>query len=263
MKNTLFYTKLKKHDCSASEALGNPNLFKKVPEDWYIVITDIQDSTRAVDMGMSEIVNLIATGSIIAALNIAAEAKIDIPFFFGGDGATLLIPPKLLEETMTALALYQQRIKDKFNTDLRVGSYKVAKVYKAEKNLKIAKIRLNKLFAIPIILGHGLHYAESIIKADYATIEIEATTDATLKLEGMECRWNQIPAPNTSDEVLCLLIDSVSESEQASIFKKVLDKIEAIYGPHHKRNPISIPKLKLSLKFQKNANRTSSAQNKS
>ena len=247
----MFYTDLKKHDCSVSVALANPKLFKKVPDDWHIVITDIEGSTEAVKMGMSEMVNLIATGSIIAALNIASEAKIDIPFFFGGDGATLLIPPKLLKETMVALTLYQQNVRDKFETDLRVGSYKVSKVYKAGKNLKIAKIRLNKLFAIPIVLGHGLHFAENVIKTNYIAPKIEASKDAKLMLEGMECRWNQIPAPNSTDEVLCLLIDSIIESEQAAVFKSVLDKIDSIYGPHHKRNPISIPKLKLSLKFKK------------
>ncbi|WP_417786530.1 DUF3095 family protein [Tenacibaculum sp.] len=55
-------------------------------------------STAAVESGYSELVNLIASGSIIAALNIASKYEIDIPFFFGGDGATLLVPSVLLEK---------------------------------------------------------------------------------------------------------------------------------------------------------------------
>ena len=251
MDSTLFYTELQTYQISASEALGRLEIFTKIPNDWYIVITDIQESTQAVNMGMSEMVNLIATGSIIAALNIAFEEKIDIPFFFGGDGATLLIPPILLERTMATLSLYQQNIKNKFNTDLRVGNFKVTKVYEAENDLKIAKIRLNELFAIPIVLGNGLHFAESDIKANNTAFKTGTTNKAELKLEGMECRWNQIPPPNTSDEVLCLLIDALDEAEQAQIFKGVLDTIDTIYGSHQKRNPISVPKLKLSIRFKR------------
>lgn len=251
MSSTLFYTELQTYKISASEALGRPKIFTKMPSDWYIVITDIKKSTHAVNMGMSELINLIATGSIIAALNIAAESKIDIPFFFGGDGATLLIPPTLLDRTMDALTLYQQNVKSKFDTGLRVANFKVAKVYEAENNLKIAKIKLNELFAIPIVLGNGLHFAENFIKANYSDVKIKTNDKAELRLEGMECRWNQIPPPNTSDEVLCLLIDALDETQQAQVFKEVLDTIDTIYGSHQKRNPISVPKLKLSIGLKK------------
>jgi hypothetical protein len=39
--------------------------------------------------GLHETINLVATGSIVAVLNIAYKAKITVPFFFGGDGAYL------------------------------------------------------------------------------------------------------------------------------------------------------------------------------
>jgi len=250
MDDTFFYNKLKKHNGSVSAILGTPEVFEKIPINWHIIITDIKESTKSVNDGMSELVNLIATSSIIAALNIASDSKIDIPFFFGGDGATLLVPESLLDNTMAALMVHRANVKDKFDIDLRVGSFPVATVYEGQNELKIAKVNVNALFSIPIVLGNGLHFAESVIKSNSSAVETQPK-DVALRLEGMECRWNKIPPPNTSDEVLCLLVDSLKESEQAIVFKNVLDKIENIYGPHQKRNPISIPKLELNVRLKR------------
>jgi hypothetical protein len=68
------------------------HLFYALPEDWQVIITDIKKSTEAVAAGKHETVNLAATGSIVAILNIAYSHEITIPFFFGGDGASFLVP---------------------------------------------------------------------------------------------------------------------------------------------------------------------------
>lgn len=250
MENTFFYNELKSHDKSVREVLDKPEFFNSIPIDWHVIITDIKNSTNAVNAGLSELVNLIATGSIIAALNIASDSKVDIPFFFGGDGATMLVPESLLDKTMAALVAHQANVKDEYNIALRVGSLSVAAVYKVQKELKMAKVRVNSLFAIPVVLGNGLHFAENSIKSDSNSIATNPS-DLDLRLEGMECRWNKIPPPKTSDEVLCLLVDALNESEQAIVFKRVLDSIENIYGPHQKRNPISIPKLQLNARLKR------------
>lgn len=250
MESHLFYNQLSVYEGSVSALLARPEAFERVPSDWYIVITDIKNSTRAIDDGLSQIVNLIATGSIVAALNIASVAKVDIPFFFGGDGATLILPSVLLEETMAALEVHRSNIREEFDIDLRVGSFAVTQIYAEANELKIAKVRVNTLFSIPIVLGNGLQVAEVYIKSNYRSPDSGPQNGAMLRLEGMECRWNKIPPPAASDEVVCLLVDAVQDVDQALVFKGVLDKIEAIYGPHQSRNPISVPKLKLNTSLQ-------------
>lgn len=252
MINSLhFYTNLPSHEQSINELLAQPEVFQQIPGDWHVIVTDIKNSTAAVKDGGSEIINLAATGSIIAALNIATPAKIDLPFFFGGDGATLLVPPDVLAEIMAALKQHQTNIKAEFNLDLRVGSLAIAAVYANASVLKIAKARINSLFAIPIVLGTGLQYAEKVIKARHIVFDESAPDTGQLNLEGMECRWNKIPPPKNTDEVVCLLISTVQESAQAVVFKEILDKAEGIYGSHKERNPISLPRLKLNLSLQK------------
>lgn len=251
MKDHLFYTKLPNHQQSAKELLSQMEVFQRIPKDWYIVVTDIKGSTAAVESGYSELVNLIASGSIIAALNIASKYEIDIPFFFGGDGATLLVPSVLLGETMEALSLHKENIKKEFAINLRVGNRSVSYVYENNQELKIAKARVNTLHTIPIVLSNGLHFAENAIKSNDKELSVADPSKASLDLNGMECRWNKIPPPENSNEVVTLLVDALIESEQASVFQNVLEKTDEIYGSLTHRNPISIPKLKLNFDYKR------------
>lgn len=251
MKDNLFYTKLPNHQQSAKELLSQMEVFQRIPKDWYIVVTDIKGSTAAVESGYSELVNLIASGSIIAALNIASKYEIDIPFFFGGDGATLLVPSVLLGETMEALSLHKENIKKEFAINLRVGNRSVSYVYENNQELKIAKARVNTLHTIPIVLGNGLHFAENAIKYNDKELSVADPSKASLDLNGMECRWNKIPPPENSNEVVTLLVDALIESEQSSVFQNVLEKTDELYGSLTHRNPISIPKLKLNFDYKR------------
>lgn len=85
-----FYSELPLNEISVNELVADTKLFFPVPDDWQVVMTDVKGSTQAVKDGLHQVVNLVATGSIIAGLNIARKANTTIPFFFGGDGATLL-----------------------------------------------------------------------------------------------------------------------------------------------------------------------------
>ncbi|XMO85523.1 DUF3095 family protein [Algibacter sp. AS12] len=251
MEDTFFYTNLTNYKEPVTKLLSKPELFKQIPNNWSIVITDIKGSTASVQKGLSELVNLIATGSIVAALNIAKKQSIDIPFFFGGDGATLLIPPVLLHDIMEALILHQENIKKEFDIYLRVGHVPISQVYKNNQELKITKASINKLLTIPVVLGNGLHFAENLIKSKDAVVDnLNKQTDV-LDLDGMECRWNKIPPPENSNEVVSLLISATNEPDQAPIFKSILEKTDELYGPLKNRNPISVPKLKLNFNYKK------------
>jgi hypothetical protein len=56
--------------------------FSDLPQDWHVVISDVKNSTRAVSAGQHNDVNLAAACSLIAALNIAKEKGIEVPFFW-------------------------------------------------------------------------------------------------------------------------------------------------------------------------------------
>ena len=245
IKNKQFYQDLPLNEMTISRLVGEEDLFSRVPKDWHVIITDIKGSTKAVQSGSQQVVNLIATGSIIAALNIAREVHTDIPFFFGGDGATLLIPASLLDQTMQALVEHRENASNSFGLDLRVGQVPVAELYQNNQKLVIAKARLREIFTIPVVLGNGLKYAEKIVKEGHTQSEPINEDDPTLNLEGMECRWNRVKPPENSKEIVCLLVDVPDDRYHATVFKEVLEKIDLIYGPLEGRNPVSISQLRL------------------
>ena len=248
--NDQFYSRLPVNEIPLSELLSEEHLFYKVPGNWHVVVTDIKNSTSAVANGLHETVNLIATGCIVAVLNIAAKFKTTVPFFFGGDGATFIIPSSLFDPVMKALLLHQENTKSTFQLDLRVGNVPVKEIYEQDHALNISKLRTSKQFAIPVLLGDGLTYAESKIKGSDYFFAMLGIVGGELDLSGMSCRWDRIKPPENFFEVVSLLVISKG-SNQAMTFKKVVEVIDSIYGDPQNRKPISVGKLKVKATLAK------------
>lgn len=238
-----FYSNLQIHKTPLHQLLLRKDLFKEVPTDWHIIITDIKSSTQAVNAGLHENVNLIATGSIVTVLNIAFKANIAIPFFFGGDGATFIVPALIVDKAMSALQVYRRNTLQNFNLDLRAGIVPVKEIYELGHLLNISRYSISKVFSIPIILGNGLDYAEKIIKGENYLFANDDAFDEELDLSGMQCRWDKIQPPENSEEVVTLIAVARNFNRQAEVLSHVIRQLDIIYGTPEKRQPISIPKL--------------------
>src|SRR5437762_3509336 len=86
-----FYKELE--PASFFSEIFNSQYLHNVPENWYVVITDVIDSTRAIEQGKYKDVNIAGGLAAIAISN--AFNDMDFPFIFGGDGITFLIPEKI------------------------------------------------------------------------------------------------------------------------------------------------------------------------
>ncbi len=243
--NDLFYTRLPINEISISDLFSEEHLFFKIPANWHVLITDVKNSTAAINNGLHETINLVATGSIVALLNIAYKANISFPFFFGGDGATFIIPPILLQPAMGALLQHQENIKNNYGLELRVGHVPVADIYDQKQVLRISKLKTSELFAIPVLIGEGLVYAEKKIKAEDYINEPQPAAEGELDLSGMQCRWDRIKPPENSFEVVSLLVTAREGTKQSAVFKKVMDSLDKIYGEPQVRKPITTSRLKL------------------
>ncbi|MEL6256118.1 MAG: DUF3095 family protein [Bacteroidota bacterium] len=245
-ESDFFYSNINSHKAPIHEVLGKEELFQTIPQDWHVVVTDVKNSTKAVSDGKHSLVNLIATGSIIASLNLARKAGIHIPFFFGGDGATLIVPNTILSPLLQALQQHKKNSLENFQLYLRVGSMPISQVYEEKNRLLISKADMSPILPIPLVLGSGLKYAEDQIKKDEPQSELaNEGTDSILDLDGMECRWDKITPPENKQEVLSLLVESLDEEKQGNVFRKVLQEVENIFGNQGSRNPISVQKLRL------------------
>ncbi|WP_034920019.1 DUF3095 family protein [Gillisia sp. CAL575] len=247
-----FYSSLDLQTSSISDLVANKSLFSKVPEDWYAVAADIKNSTEAVRNGNHDQVNLVATGSVIAILNLAYSKNMTIPFFFGGDGATMLIPSELLDSTMAALSQHRINTLENFGLELKVGSLSIKEIYEKGVSLEISKVKVSDILTIPIVLGEGLQYAENHIKANFTNSNNASTkTPYLLNLEGMECKWDKISPPETNQEVVSLIVIACKDVDPSEVFSKVLQNIDTIYGTLNNRKPISVKRLKLKASLKK------------
>lgn len=248
-----FYYQLPCSTLPLPELLKHDQLFQQVPADWHVIITDIKGSTKAVLNGQHESINLIATGSIVSVLNFVFKKGITIPFFFGGDGATFLVPSSVLDIAMELLLLYKENTMLNFELDLRVGTLPVQEIYNAGHELQISKFNISESFSIPVVLGNGLSYAERHIKAEDYLFSEQGKGDSgnELDLSGMQCRWDKIGPPENSNEIVTLLVIAASGKSQSLVFSKVITYIDDIYGDPKKRQPISVAKLKLKSTFSR------------
>ncbi|WP_073220364.1 DUF3095 domain-containing protein [Aequorivita viscosa] len=248
-KQSNFYKNIPKSNLPLTELLKNETLFFKVPKSWSIIVTDIENSTYAVARGVHNDVNLSATGSIVTVLNTLKrlDKKIKIPYFFGGDGSTFIIPNTVLNPVIKALNNYSEHIEKTAQLILRVGHIKVEEVYAHNVSLRITKLKHNNIFTTPVVLGNGLKYAEQRIKENFKTAKSNSEKNTEPDLQGMECRWDEIYPNESNKKVICLLVDCDDERKQAEVYGAIMENIDLIFGDLEKRNPISALKLKLNM----------------
>jgi hypothetical protein len=71
------------------EGFTDSNNYQKAPGDWSVYVTDVVNSTRAIEAGKYKEVNLIGAASITLCINLLKCRE--FPFVFGGDGASFCI----------------------------------------------------------------------------------------------------------------------------------------------------------------------------
>lgn len=225
--------------------------FHSVPRDWYVIVTDIVNSTQAIESGRYKDVNLLGACSIIAVLNIAS--KIEIPFVFGGDGAALLIPPSLFLEAQQALLVTRQMAKRRFGIDLRVGAVPVAAVTAANYAVKVAKIKVSENYYQAAFTGEGLSYATELLKNPETAHLYNYNyphPNAKANFSGLECRWQDIPSKY--GETVSLIVKSTSDQSESNheIYRELLEQILLIYGSSDYINPVAKENLKLAFSYK-------------
>ncbi|MFB2894169.1 DUF3095 domain-containing protein [Aerosakkonemataceae cyanobacterium BLCC-F50] len=232
--------------------ITNSQNYVSVPPDWQVIVTDIVGSTKAIESGRYKEVNLIGACSIVAILNIATD--FEVPFVFGGDGASLLIPPAILPQTKQALLATKILAKQEFQLDLRVGIVPVSVVNQNGYDIKIAKLKVSEHYHQAVFTSYGLTHATNLIKnPDYADIYLVKDQEVEPKADfsGLECRWQDIPSQRGEIVSFLVLAKAREQREANFIYKQVLNKFSEIYGEEIDFHPIPIANLKLTFDERK------------
>ncbi|WP_419768972.1 DUF3095 domain-containing protein [Arcobacter sp.] len=234
MNTTTFYKEIK--EIKDFSLIMDNNNYHKIPDDWFVIVSDIVDSTKAIEEGMYKKVNFVAALTIIGILNI--DKNSEFPYIFGGDGASLIIPPHLLDKSKVVLIETAKKAKESFDLDLRVGVISIKEIVKRGSFIEITKFKVSKDFTQAIVRGNGLELAENLLKKEYTNFKIDEnfTYDYTPDFVGLECRWEDIKSPK--DETSSLLIKSTNPEKSNEIYQNTLNKIHEIAGSYSQRNPI-------------------------
>ena len=220
--------------------------FYSVPNDWVAIITDIVESTKAIETGKYKDINLLGACSIIVILNIVGD--LEIPFVFGGDGASILIPSRFTTQAEQALLAVQKLAADEFNLVLRVGLVPLSAIT-SNYEIKIAKLRISENYVQAILRGGGLSYATRLVKEEATTGLYSPKSDSSYAIadfSGLECRWQDIPTRHEEILSLIVFVTAPNQSQVDRLYREVINQIDRIYGQGIECNPVVAENLQLS-----------------
>jgi hypothetical protein len=225
-------------------AVTRPANFAPLPADWHVATCDVRNSTLAVEAGDYKHVNTVGASAVTAMLNAAGE--LDIPFVFEGDGSTFCVPPQLLEDAKAALVKTQEMAKNSFGLELRVATVPVATIRAAGLDILVARVRVSANYIQAAFAGGGMAFADKYMK-DPATAPLcevkPGSVAARGSLEGLECRWQDIPSRH--GETVSLMVRALSPDAEtgAALYRDVMAKVHEIYGTDENSHPITLPAL--------------------
>ena len=235
-----FYQKL--NTVSSFREVSNHSLYTPLPDDWYIAIADIRNSTNAIRMGKYKEVNM-AGASIIAALNNLYKKDDLLPYLFGGDGSFIVLPNQKIEEAKGVLSFCKKAVNDAYELEMATGIIKVKELREQGHDISVARLTLSEFLDQTIFWGSGVTYAEQLIKQENLLKEV---SPIEADFSGLECRWSQVPSDK--DEVAAFIIQSFkkNDEESAKIYEQCFDKIEEVYGSEESFHPIREKELQMT-----------------
>jgi len=222
--------------------------FAPLPPDWHVATCDVRNSTLAVQAGNYKHVNTVGASAVTAMLNAAGE--LEIPFVFEGDGSSFCVPPRLLEDAKAALVTTREMAQKSFGLELRVATVPVAKIREAGLDILVARVRVSENYIQAVFAGGGMAYADKYMKdpASAALCEVKpGSVNARGSLEGLECRWQDIPSRH--GETVSLMVrapgpeHAADPAKTAALYREVIAKVQEVYGSEEASHPISLPAL--------------------
>lgn len=222
MTTTAFYKDIKgfsqfKDACHAAH-------YSDVPEDWCVVLTDVQGSTTAIEQGRYKDVNMVGAACIAAVTNCCPD--LDLPYVFGGDGATILVPSKDIEKVQEALLAVRRLAGEMYNLSLRVGVVPISEIKKRGKYFKVAKYLTAAGCPLAMFQGGGASLADDLVKYEGFVLEDDGKTNPP-NLTGLTCRWQPMMAQK--DKIMTFMVLATSPDD--GLYDEINNTLTEILGP--------------------------------
>ncbi len=230
--------------------ISNSNKLQSLPDDWHVIITDIVNSTIAIENNKYKDVNTIGGLSVVGITNI--QKDLELPFIFGGDGVTVCIPSAFVPLAAKALSYTAEVSEKEFGLKLRVGIVPAKDIFEAGKKIEVGKLKVSPRYSQTIFLGDGIDYAEYLIKKDpNSKYLLEKVPDHEADFSGFSCRWKSIPSLH--GEIVSIIIKGLNTDLNSAdkLYDSIIREIDLIFGGEEEYHPVVVEKLDLSMESKK------------
>ena len=225
--------------------ISSAELYAPAPDDWWVAMSDVVDSTLAIERGQYKEVNTVGGLCAIAVSN--ALGDLEFPFVFGGDGVTMLLHASQLDAARDALASVRNMAQEIFGLRLRIGFVPMRLLRERGDDVKILKFQRSETLHQAMFLGAGVETAERLLKDESASAEFLVPRDyrpaKEADLSGFVCNWLDIPSPK--EETVSFIVKTLSPEHKDAepCLREILEEISRICGSEAERNPLSAERL--------------------
>ena len=200
----------------------NLDNYRPLPDDWALVAGDIVNSTGAIRQGNYKTVNM-AGAAIISALVNALDNQ-QLPFVFGGDGATVAIPPSGIERARSAIAAVRTWAEEELRLDMRAAIIPLFEIRRAGRDVFVARFGASEHASYAMFAGGGASWAEARMKEGLYSVP-KAPPGSRPDLNGLSCRWS--PIPSRHGEIVSVIAVPAERGDNEA-FRDLIRNIVAI-----------------------------------
>jgi hypothetical protein len=191
--------------------------YRSPPNDWIIAVTDVSQSTEAIEQGRYREVNT-AGAAVLAAIRNALP-DLQFPSTFGGDGASFAAPgaySSIIKDTLARTAAWAE---DSLGLTLRVAVIPIADIRAQQLDVLVARFAPSSNVTYAMFAGGGLAWAEGELKQGRYTVP-RAPIGVTADLTGLSCRFAPI---STKRGVILSLI--VVPRHDLTLFVELIEEL--------------------------------------
>ncbi|MFT5485864.1 MAG: hypothetical protein ACI9JL_002603 [Paracoccaceae bacterium] len=228
---TRFYTEIPVFDDFSK--VVDDSVYRRMPEDWFIGLTDVVGSTKAIESGKYKSVNMAGAAAISAVIN--ALGHQDFPFVFGGDGVSFAVPAAYRDKAADALARTARWVEEDLDLTLRAAMVPVGDIQSAGHDVRVARLGTSPAVAFAMFSGHGVEWAEAEMKQDRFAVDV-APPGARPDLTGLSCRWK--PIDNSLGCILSLIVGPADGADTGAYDRLVGQVIGLFDGDGRGSHPI-------------------------
>jgi hypothetical protein len=222
---------------NAFDRLLDDDLYQPLPPGWLVGLTDVEASSAAIRAGRYKAVNMAGVAGIAAIRN--ALAGRELPFVFGGDGASFAVPAADGPVARRALATTAAWARAELKLSLRAALIPLSAIRAAGRDVRVARFAASSEVSYAMFTGGGLAWAEAQLKAGAFAVP-PTDPEERPDLTGLSCRWEAIRAANGL--TLSLIVVGGGDPER---LRAALRELLALAGGASAAPPVAAGRLRV------------------